>query len=194
MITIEIENSVFQALETKAVGFGVTPNDVIKRLLSEEVKNGTIQQETPPPVPANESPTDMKTHPLVALVKSPEYECRDCKWRYFGILRFLYKSNPEEFVAKLDNFMKGSRVQISKSKELIEKSGCNTWPQILDETPYWVLTNLSNQRKRDILGDVLRILRYPNDVIALVIDSIPNVGRGDNDARRNEARLLRKYS
>jgi negative modulator of initiation of replication len=112
---------------------------------------------------------------------------KDCKGRYFAVLRFLYEKNTGEF-AKLDNYRKGSRVQIARDKDAIEKSGRNTWPQILEDTPYWVLTNLSNYRKRDILDDVLRIFRYPNDVIALVVNSIPDVGN-----RGNQARLLRKY-
>ena len=183
MKTIEIENSVFQALARKAVGFGVTPNDVIKTLLNEESPNAGLAQPNPSPGPANEPKTDRETHPLAVLVDSPDYMRRDCKGRYFAVLQFLYENDKGEF-AKLDNYRKGSRVQISTNKDAIEKSGRNTWPQILDGTPYWVLTNLSNYRKRDILDDILRILRYPNDVITLVVNSIPDVGN---------ARLLRKY-
>ncbi len=175
MKTIEIENAVFQALEKKVVGFGDTPNDVIKRLLSEGDASGDVAQLSLKPRPDNGSKIEVKAHPLVALVESPEYRRGNGKRQYFDILRFLYASNTEEF-AKLDNYRKGNRVQISKSKEIIENNGSRTMPQKLDSTPYWVLTNLSHARKRDILGDVLQILRYPNDVIAFVLNSIPDSG------------------
>jgi negative regulator of replication initiation len=70
----------------------------------------------------------------------------------------------------------GKRVQISKSKDEIENSGTSTHPMPLDETPFWVLSNLSNDRKRAILEVILRFYKYSNEITEMVIRSIPDSG------------------
>jgi negative regulator of replication initiation len=173
MKTIEIDELVFHALEKRVIGFGETPNDVIRRLLNGEDNGETAVERDARPGPGG----GVKTikHPLIELVESPEYLRQDGKGRYFNILGFLHKADPQEF-EKLDNFRMGSRVQISKAQEAIERSGRSTMPQKLEGTPYWVLSNLANPRKRDILADVLRVLRYPKEVIAAAVGSIPDSG------------------
>jgi negative regulator of replication initiation len=165
MINIEIEDSVYKALESKVKRFGEKPNDVIKRLLidsepTEEessARNGHVISEN--------------GHPLVKLVSSPEFLRDNAKERYFAVLKFLYKDKPQEF-AKLNGYKKGSRIQISTDEIAIKTSGRHTWPQKLYDTPYWVSSNLSNDRKRIVLEDVLKLLLYENDVIAAVLKTI----------------------
>ena len=99
----------------------------------------------------------------------------DGKERYFAVLRHLFQKNGEQF-GQLEGFRRGSRVNISKDERKIEQSGTSTNPQKLEGTPYYVMTNLDNRRKREILEDVLRILRYPADVIKVVVSSIPDSG------------------
>ena len=166
MKTIEIEDEVFRVLESKVKGFGVTPNDVLKQLLFESksvlpksAKNGEAE----------------KAHPLQELVSSPEFLTGKVKDRYFAVLRFLCSDKPQEF-AKLNGFRRGSRIQLSTDKNIIENSGQNTFPQKLEGTPYWVLTNLSTQRIRVILNDILHLLRYDSSLIASVIRAIPDSG------------------
>jgi len=173
-MNIEIQDSIFRALAKRVVGFGDTPNDVIKRLLDEADEDGCAAQPNHKPRPDNGPKVDTKPDPLAVLVESPEYKRRDGKGRYFEVLRFLY-NNSKEF-AKLNGYRKGRRIQISTSAENIEQHGKSTIPQKLEGTPYWVSTNLSHQRKRAILDDILRLLRYPNDVIDLVMKSIPDEG------------------
>jgi negative regulator of replication initiation len=169
MMTIDIDDAVFRALEKRVKGFGETPNDVIKRLLSTPASSPVVCE------PMNELKHTEQTHPLVEFVESPEYLCRDARGRYFAVLDFLHKNHPAEFV-KLDGFKRGKRVQISTAAAVIEKSGKSTQPQKLEETPYWVLSNLSNVRKRAILQDVLPYFHYSNSIIDAVLKSIPDSG------------------
>ncbi len=166
MKTIEIEEEVFRTLETKVRGFGDTPNDVIKRLLAEPQiaeKKGERQSAT----------TNGMQNPIVELVQSKSYQWADAKERYFAVLDFLYGANRAKF-EHFNGFRLGSRVQISRSKEEIENSGKSTYPQSLKETGYWVMSNLSNDRKRAILEIILRDFGYSTDVITAVLKSIPD--------------------
>jgi negative regulator of replication initiation len=169
MKTIDIEDAVFQALEKLVKGFDEKPNDVIKRLLFTAASAPRAVE------PAIGLKAGSKKDPLVEFVESPEYLCCDAKARYFGVLRFLFKNHPQEFV-KLDGYKRGKRIQISKDAMTIERSGHSTIPQKLDGTPYWVLSNLSNLRKRAILEDALRYFHYPNEIIDPVLKSIPDSG------------------
>lgn len=170
MKTIQIDDEVFHALESKVKGFGETPNDVIKRLL--------LDLKSPQTKPAKNGETVerlAKLHPLVELVSSPEFLTRKAKERYFEVLRFVCTDRPQEF-AKLNGFKRGSRIQISTDRNAIEKSGRNTHPQKLEGTHYWVLSNLSNNRIRVILSYILRLLRYDSGVISSVTKAIPDSG------------------
>lgn len=170
MKTIQIDDDVFQMLESKVKGFGETPNDVVKRLLFE-----FKSPQTKPAKNGERVQTLVKLHPLVELVSSPEFLTKKAKERYFAVLRFVCKEKPQEF-EKLNGFRRGSRIQVSTDINAIEKSGRNTFPQKLEGTPFWVLTNLSNDRIRVILNDILRLLRYDSEVVASVTKAIPDSG------------------
>jgi len=167
MKTIEIEDVVYSALEERVQGFGEKPNDVIKRLLAgidgqKSYGSGTV---------SSERPSTTKS-PILGLVESPEYRRGKAKDRYFDVLRFIYQENPQQF-EKLEGFRKGSRVQISKTPSEIRQSGRHTYPQQLDGTPFWVMTNLSNERKQTLLEDIMRFLGYPEEIITVVVKSVP---------------------
>jgi negative modulator of initiation of replication len=166
MKTIEIEDSVYSALEKRVQRFGEKPNDVIKRILSDEHRQKANGNGTG----ASERPTDQKPA-LLKFVESPEYRRGKAKDRYFNVLRFIYKQNPSQF-EKLNGYSKGSRVQISKNVAEIRQSGRHTYPQQLDGTSFWVMTNLSNERKQTLLQDIMQFLGYPQDEIDVVVKTI----------------------
>lgn len=168
MKTIEIDDDVYSALEAKVQGFGEKPNDVIKRLLAGSVTGSRNNASA-----GLRSQVGSSNSKLLEFVRSPEYHRGNAKDRYFNILRFMYKDKPEQF-EKLSGYRRGgSRVQIAKSKEEISSSGRHTYPERLDGTPYWLATNLSNERKQTILEDALRYLGYADEEIVTVVKSIP---------------------
>jgi negative regulator of replication initiation len=166
MRTIEIEDSVYSALEKQVRGFGEKPNDVLKRMLTvaenqKSTSNGTAPVERPV----------VEQSPLMKFVESPEYLRGKAKERYFSVLRFMYADKRDQF-EKLDGFRKGSRVQISKDVGKIRQSGRHTYPQKLDETPFWIMTNLSNERKQTLLQDIMQFLGYSKETIDVVVRTI----------------------
>ena len=160
------------ALEKRVEGFGDTANEVIKRLLASSPQDDKTISQNRIEVPKNK-PID--PHPLIKLIESPRFQINDAKERYFSVLEFLYRENSDRF-AQLEGFRLGSRVNISREARKIEASGKSTQPQKLMGTPYYVLTNLDNKRKRNILEDILKMFHYPSEVISCVIKSIPDSG------------------
>src|SRR5260221_9468101 len=104
MKAIEIQDDVFQALEKRARGFSDSPNDVIKRLLTDSKSAAVVLTQSGDKAP------------IAAFVETSDYLRGDAKERYFDVLRFLYKTNPAEF-ERFDGYRQGSRVLLSKTRE-----------------------------------------------------------------------------
>jgi negative regulator of replication initiation len=174
MKTIQLEDDVFAALENKVRGFNDSPNDVIKRLLGEfgESNNSVPRKPNPTIAPSGAS---QKVSAIVQLVQSPKYLMGDAKDRYFAVLEFFYRHHRNEF-SLLENYRRGKRVNFARSAKTIEESGSSTFPEQIPNTPYYVLTNLSNPRKRQILEDILKMFKYSSSEIAIVLNSIPDSG------------------
>jgi negative modulator of initiation of replication len=166
MKTIEIEDAVYSALEARVRGFGEKPNDVIKRLLS-----GIDRQTASANGTGTCGPSTSEKSPLLKFVESPEYLRGKAKDRYFDVLRFIYGEHPQGF-EKLQGFSRGSRVQISKDPKEISQSGRHTYPQQLDGTPFWIMTNLSNERKQTLLQDIMKLLGYKEEIVVFVVRTI----------------------
>jgi negative modulator of initiation of replication len=179
--TIEVQDSVYAALEKRVSRFGETPNDIIKRLLagspSEPVSDRPVLKSQKPP------------SPLIALIQSPEYGRMDGRKRYFEILALLYSLQPDAFET-LEGFSRGSRVHFSRDVQKIETSGNRTMPKQLEGTPFFVLTNLDHKRKREMISDVMRQLGHPAELITIVAGSIPD--SGISRSRRFDLSLLNK--
>ena len=122
----------------------------------------------------NLSHSNWQDDPLMQLIESPRYNTGNGKERYFAILKFLYGKDTALFDRELELFTQGTRVHISRDFKNIEKSGTSTKPEHLNGTPYYILTDLDNPRKRTILRVVLRIFHYPGAIIGAVLKSIPD--------------------
>jgi negative regulator of replication initiation len=122
----------------------------------------------------NNSYSNWQDDPLLLLTESTQYKTGNGKERYFAILKFLYEKDTALFGREIELFTRGTRVHISRDSKIIEKSGNSTKPERLNGTPYYVLTDLDNPRKRTILRVVLRIFHYPGATIGAVLQSIPD--------------------
>ena len=174
MKTIQIEDEVFAALESRVRSFNDTPNEVIKRLLEEfgGMKNSVPEKPKIDKTLPNNSPT---VSAIIQLIQSPEYLMADAKRKYFAVLEFLYHQNKDKF-SVLEQYGRGKRVNFARDAKAIEESGNSTYPQKIPNTPYFALTNLPNLRKRKILEDALKVFKYSSDEIELVLKSLPDSG------------------
>jgi len=156
MPNIEISEETLGALRSRVKDFGESPETVIRRLLAADgaaigVKGAPAKKEV--------------SEKLVKLIESTEFAQSNARDRYLKILKFLKDSNPYGFVPNVCGLKFGRRIQISQAKEEIEESGKSTFPALIPGTGIWVLTNLSNNAKRDVIVAVMeRLGCSPADV------------------------------
>lgn len=79
--------------------------------------------------------------------------------RFMYLLGWLSKTHKGDF-AMVQHYTGRGRVYFAKNAEVILESGSSTMPQRIPESEFWVVTNLSNQIKGQILDGVLTILGY----------------------------------
>lgn len=170
MKTIEVDDDVFEGLEARARGFGDSPNLVIKRLIEAASLTGPAVNGS-----NGDHSSPKEVSPFFGLLNSAEFQREDGKGRYKLILRRIHETNPEG-LRRFVGYRRGSRVNIALDPKSIEESGSSTMPESVEGTPYYVLTNLSNKRKREILGDILQGLRYSPDDADEILKSIPDSG------------------
>src|SRR5271170_5932749 len=171
---IQLEDNVFAALEKRVRGFNDTPNDVIKRLL-EESSDTTNSTHPKPKTEKASLNVSQQASALIQFVQSPKYLMGDAKSRYFSVLEFLYQRHKDKF-SVLEQYGRGKRINFARDAKTIEQSGNSTYPERIQNTPYYALTNLPNLRKRLILSDIFKMFHYPPEEISVVLKSIPDSG------------------
>jgi negative modulator of initiation of replication len=114
---------------------------------------------------------------LLAYVASPRFLVQGTEIsRYLAVLAFLYRQHAEDFEAVLQ--MRGKqRVYFGQSAEQIEKVSVHTFPQRIEGSPFWALTNLNLRQKQAILGQVLFALGYSADVEQRVVAALDQPSR-----------------
>ena len=93
---------------------------------------------------------------LLGFVTTPEFiVARNTKERFLAALSWCYKQTPSRFPLIADTIRGRHRVYFSLDPAEIESTGTSTNPQRIPGSPYWVVTNASNDHKCGILNDVL---------------------------------------
>ena len=169
MRTIEIDNEVFSTLASRASGFNQTPNDVLRVILDLENKENEVKK---PITRTNKGDRDTIKSSLFKVVETAKFVSSNGMKRYLLILSAIYKDNKEKFV-EITDFQYGDRKHFANSIEEIENSGKNTAPQLIPDSPFAALTNLSAKRKRKILEDIMRFLGYHTSIIERITSTMP---------------------
>lgn len=79
--------------------------------------------------------------------------------RFLHILSMLYRSHSEQFSTVLG--IKGrDRVYFATSQEALMQTGKSTNPKQIPQSPYWVITNNNTTKKKSMLTQVAKELRY----------------------------------
>lgn len=173
MKTIEVSDETFEALKAQVRDFGETPESVIRRLLTPTGRSVEVVSH------AAMSHEEIK---LRELMDSSRFQHMNGKDRYLAILKFLHDDKPDEFSDRLTGLKFGKRIQIAPDPATIERSGKSTYPEVIPDTGYWALSNLSNRSKRDVIFSAMRLLGYGDDLIHYAVRGIPdsNPGRSGN--------------
>jgi negative modulator of initiation of replication len=84
---------------------------------------------------------------------------RDVIGKFLFALSWLAQKHKTEFKRVFD--LKGrKRIYFANTQEELEESGRKVMPQQIPNTDFWVVTNNSTPKKREMLYDVLRVLGY----------------------------------
>lgn len=159
MSQIELDQDVLDYIRSQVRDFGETPSSVLRRLL------GIPQQAT---LPANPGPLPTSMPEIGAQQVVPMQQGHHPRslrsrhagtaiQRYMSILSDLYQDNPVRF-SKVESVKGRKRIYFHKSSLVIQGSGNSVNPEKIPNTPYYAATNLSDDKKKRILSDVLKVL------------------------------------
>ncbi len=158
MPNVELDQEILDYIETQAKGFGETPSSVLRRLL------GISKQANVAAAPATAEPSS-STLPI-RPVAQPQHATFPRKnrphegtaiQRYLSILSELYQEDPKLF-EKVESVRGRKRIYFHKSSLVIDSSGSSVMPERIPDTPYFAATNLSDDKKKRVLSDVLKAL------------------------------------
>lgn len=182
MHSIEIDDDVMADLSRRAVGFHVTPNDVLRKVLG---LPSSTQPPTPPAVPATPAGPGQAEDPLQKFVASSAFQAqRQSINRFLLLLWWAHAQNQEEFQRVVTDYSRGNRRYFGRSQEEVEASGVGIKAKQIPKTPFWVLSTLDNKSKRMIIEDVFRAMGLPAGSIALAREQLAD---SDISRRRNLA-------
>lgn len=119
---------------------------------------------------------------LTNLVRDPEFASkRTSVAKMLHILSAVYAADPKGF-DKLLIIQHRRRVYFARNPQVIERSGTDPAPRKIPGSPFWVLTKLSAEAKRQLLEGVLKRLGYEGADIAKAVGSLqeaPSKGAKD---------------
>lgn len=182
MNAIEIDDQVFAEIARRATGFHVTPNDVLRRILS--LSAAPVAAAPPPPSPEPVAST------LTEFIKSEQFQRHhQAIDRYLLVLGWLHSAHPKQFAEAALKFHRGSRAYFAKSEKEILESGDGVTARQIPQSQFWTLATLDNRSKRLVIEDLLRALGYSRSDIGPVLAELP-----DSGIRRSHARLFGNLS
>jgi len=159
MPQIELDQDVLDYIRSQVRDFGETPSSVLRRLLG-------ISGQAPVPAhsnPVSTSVPEIKIRPMTEpdRVERPtrirSRHAGTAIQRYMSILSEIYQEDPTRF-GKVESVKGRKRIYFHKSSLVIEGSGNSVNPEKIPNTPYYAATNLSDDKKKRILSDVLNVL------------------------------------
>jgi negative modulator of initiation of replication len=115
---------------------------------------------------------DVRSAQLLKYVRRSSFDAlKTGKERYLALLSLLYKLDSRGFM-RLLNLWGTSRRYFGTSAMEISQTGRNTSPEAVIGSPYWTVTNLNQDRKREILRRVLVELGYSRAITTEVCQAL----------------------
>lgn len=159
MKTIEIDDDVYQYIASKTQHIGESASTILRRVLA-------IKTTDEPIVQTNKTP-NFST--LITLVSSSDFLSeKKLVNRFVLILSTLYLCNPSLFSVAAASLHGSKRRYLAKDQETLLRSGNNTKPKIIPNTPYMVITNSNTARKIFIIESLMVNMDIPLSIIELV--------------------------
>ncbi|XKM13104.1 hypothetical protein RCS94_08730 [Orbaceae bacterium ac157xtp] len=161
MKTIEIEDDLYHFIASQTHHIGESASSILRRLLAYD----NMEQATKNAVFYNTN-----SNGLANLVNSDAFLFENkVVNRFLMILAELYACNNNLFSLAAVSLQGSKRRYIDKDETTLIKTGSNTKPRVIPDTPYKVITNTNTQRKIFIIEYIMNYMRLPPDLIELVI-------------------------
>ena len=193
---IEVEDDLYRYIASQTESIGENASDILRRLLGldpiiaikvEAPKN--VDPIAPSTVVASKVVASIKDELAVIkqeFVHDGDLKSEDFKslighqqikqqkasiGRFMTILNLLYRQQPQNF-SKVLNVSGRDRLYFAKEKQQLLDSGATCKPKLINETPYWVITNSNNGMKCRILKKVLKVMGCREDIAEAIIAQI----------------------
>ena len=172
MKTIEVEDDLYQYIASQTQHIGEGASDILRRLLFQQAQNQPVtpptiqlnapaQPPTTPAEPASEAVSYSDERPTTAQLidQSVLAQQKGVVGKFLYILQRLHETQPKRFYEVLA--IRGpSRIYFAMSKEALIAAGSSTNPKQIPESPYWVVTNNTTDKKREMVTSVCQKLGY----------------------------------
>lgn len=159
MKTIEIDDELYQYIASQTLHIGESASSILRRLLPMQKEIAPVNQEK-----ASNQETDFSS--LITLVKSADFLAeKKLVNRFLIILAKLYLCNKSLFSIAAASLHGSKRRYLAKDEETLLKSGNNTNPKPIPDTPYMVVTNSNTARKIFIIESIMRNMEVPEQII-----------------------------
>jgi negative modulator of initiation of replication len=170
MQTIDLDNDIYDFLLKHTSHFGETPSDVLRRLLSFPAHGkdaGRSTNGSAKPVGSTNGKNSIEK-----FLNSPAFLVNgNAISRFLSLLSWLHDESHEKFeeVLRLNG---RKRRYFAHSAEELEASGNSVMPKRIPNTRYWVVSNMPNQLKKQVLADAMRMLGYDSSFIQAAVQAI----------------------
>lgn len=183
MKQIEIDDELYQYIAGRTQAIGESASDILRRLLrlpatpqafalvqesarERHTEKNAEKKEKPNAKSAKTNHTEQAVQRLEKLLRSDIFiEQKKNVARFTMILSHLYRANPNDFAAAVDNMHGSERLYFSRNPDDILATGSGTKAKKIPDSPYWVVTNNNSARKGIILGKVMRAMALPQHLI-----------------------------
>lgn len=159
MKTIEIDDELYQYIASQTLHIGESASSILRRLLVIKPTDDKT---------ANEPITNQKSNAssLLTLLKSDKFLAeKKLVNRFLIILSTLYLFDKSMFSVAATSLHGSKRRYIAKDEQTLLKSGNNTKPKSIPNTPYMVVTNSNTARKIFIMESLMRNMKISEAVI-----------------------------
>lgn len=85
--------------------------------------------------------------------------------RFLLMLSVMYQDSPEAFARASETTRGRKRLYLAQSETALEEGGKTCKPRAIADTPFWVITNANNGRKRIIIAQLMASMGYAHHVI-----------------------------
>ena len=182
MKRIDIDDDIYTYIAANTEHIGESASDILRRLLQLPITTQT-------PLPGQSAETSTAANTTKAAGQSAPTKSstgnsqqifdvmtsadlageKSVVGRFLHILSMLYRCHGNDFRKVLD--IKGrDRIYFATSEEALLQAGNSTNPKQIPQSPYWVITNTNTTKKKSMLTQVAKELRYSDADVEKIRD------------------------